>query len=140
MYNNKEMVSELEMKIKTLENLNNDKIKFINYLLEKNNIECPICYDQINFDNLYNPGCHIDHIHCLRCKNLITKCSLCKKPINNNTNEIKPLSNVSHVLIELQQQFTNNLQNQESGFMQLSTLLLSDYEDEDEDDNDESDN
>jgi hypothetical protein len=61
-----------------------NKLNCINNLLKTNNIECPICYTQITVENLYSPGCHMNHIHCLDCSKLIEKCSLCKIPLESN--------------------------------------------------------
>jgi len=60
-----------------------NKFNCIDYLLNKNNVECPICYEPINISNLFSPGCHMEHIHCLKCSKMINKCSLCKVPFIN---------------------------------------------------------
>lgn len=74
--------------VKTFKIESENKFKCIDYLLKKNNVECPICYEQITIKNLYNPGCHMEHIHCLDCSKLIEKCSLCKIPLESNLPEL----------------------------------------------------
>lgn len=148
-----QMKSEMENDIKKLTSLKDDienkknkllddvknfniesqnKFKCIDYLLKKNNVECPICYEQITIKNLYNPGCHMEHIHCLDCSKLIDKCSLCKVQKNNGNAMLSNFElNVqehSNLVSSLALMFIGDSNNDNNG-------LLTDDDDESDEEN-----
>lgn len=61
--------------------LQNDfkRYEIINYILKEYKYECPICYEQLNLQNMYVPECHFKHIICINCSKMLNKCPLCKK-------------------------------------------------------------
>ena len=65
-----------------------NKFRCLDYLLEKHEVECAVCYQRITVSNLYNPGCHNEHIICLDCSHMIDKkCPLCRKQFESNTDD-----------------------------------------------------
>ena len=74
---------------------------FINDFMKKNDIQCPICYEVLNIENIYVPKCHSTHIICSKCRCLVDKCPLCKNNFDEDYNLEFEFEKNKYLILEL---------------------------------------